>query len=211
MTAFVKSIFCGCDGQYNIFDVPTQFMNKKKEDKTDELSNQKSVGFIKSKLQTVFKARIFKILVQQYIHTFVHEMGHVLALKILRPDIEDMRLEIYTNGEGTTFREDIPFSSREITIIKLSGPMLNGLFTSCKFVISMALKAYLSTPVIAILALITLFNIADELAYAYYSAKDQDNGDFGVIRQQGSRALVVSTALLVGQYAVGIILGVSLL
>jgi len=150
---------------------------------------------------------------QVYLHTLAHEMGHVLAYKLLTgytpkifiytEDIGGSTTNFYTdkNGAHHQIETDSPVVD---SIINISGPMLSIAFCTLKLIAAVALRSYLTLPVAALTGYIALVFIANEILYALLSAYCRDTGDFGQIANNGSTHLALASVALVGEIALGI-------
>jgi hypothetical protein len=157
--------------------------------------------------------RIVCVVSQYYLHTLAHEMGHVLAYKLLTGYTP--KIFIYTEdlgGSTTNFYTDKNGAHHQIervspvvdSIINISGPMLSIAFCTLKLIAAVALRSYLTLPVAALTGYIALVFIASEILYASISAYCRDNGDFGLIAKNGSSHLTLATVALVAEVAFGI-------
>lgn len=168
-------------------------------------------------VESITKSRIINYISLSKIHVLVHELGHAIAFKILfgtKPHIElwTDRLGGATHSWHPSNQDQFPIENKSIkgTICSLAGPLADMLFSSIKLVAGVALKSY-CWPIAAILAGGSLFIMAGELFYASHSVVNSNDGDFGRIARNGKMHLIVSTALLVGQAALGVFLAAALM
>ncbi len=208
--SFLKSVLFGSEGSYNILGTSVIF----------EKSNAPVYAFILPEASGVFSvftksiaymatrclnSYAFRILTQGYAHTFVHEMGHALATRILTDKKPIVR--IFTDlCMGSNSIPDLNgVSPKACSIIYISGPMANMTFCGCKLVAAAALQSYISTPVAVGLGTGAVIWMSGELFLAYVSASRRDYGDFGSLAQQGSRQLTLASTALIGQCALGLL------
>lgn len=202
---FCVSLFLGVNGSYNFCGTTVCF-----EELSDYYSFYsagkncftKSVGYC---IDTVLSSRTFQILSMGYLQVFVHEMGHVLAAKILLNSKPSVSINTGKNGGGKTH------SMPHCTAIDLAGPLASVVFACAKIFAAVALSSYITFPVALTIVIGSAIWIAGEFIYAATSVMSRDSGDFGCIAERGNKHLVASTAVLVGTCALGILAVVSIL
>jgi hypothetical protein len=201
--SYIKSIFLGSQGSYNILGTTVDF----KEDPLCQPARIDGVGFISSLANKCLNSNAFRWITQGYCHVFVHEMGHALACKLLTG--ADSRITIKTDTCTSLIylppNEYNQAAKWKQSVIDFSGPMFNVAFSTIKIVAANALKSYVSQPVVLLLAGGAVVWISGELLYAYVSASQkQYNGDFGGIANRSTTHLIAATTTLIGQATLGV-------
>lgn len=206
--SLLKSVLFGCEGSYNIFEIPVKFENELPTFGLPSLERRSVIS------QLAFKcinSAIFRYVTQSYTHVFMHEMSHALACKLLTGKKSEI-VFFTTLGLGQTV---LPIEIRDSanwkrTAVDVAGPMGNIAFSTCKLVAAIALKNYLTWPVALTLGGGAVIWMSGELFYAYISASNKDRGDFGRIVSRGNTHLVLASMTLVSQVALGIFLAIKL-
>jgi hypothetical protein len=207
LVLFLKSIIFGSEGSYKFFDINVVF---EKTDNSQYLFAQalnnplaKPIGHL---ADCFLKSKAFRIATQGYLHTFIHEMGHALARKLLGKHSPSISINT-KNGGGfcTTATDEGILSNKENFIISFSGPATDMAFSTCKLLATIALRPYI--PKIAVVAMVSSSAIwmIGELFLALTSALNKDHGDFGKIRECGPKYLWLASIGLVGQLSFAII------
>src|SRR5580700_9061983 len=129
--SFLKSILFGCEGSYNIFGMPVKFESElpshlappglERADLISQLA-RKSINNVSS-----WVIQGYTLVAQVWAHTFVHEMSHALAYKILTG--KNAEVYLYRGGFvcGRTVYppEGVNLVDWERTIINIAGPLGN--------------------------------------------------------------------------------------
>lgn len=126
--SIIKSLIFGSNGTYNVFGIPVEFI---------DLSN-KNAGK-EDKISKYAKHVIF----QPHIHSFVHEMGHVLAHRVLLNKNPPPRVRIYNEGGTTSYSNKPPISSMHKSLITAAGPVVGMTFASCRLLAGLASSRYI--------------------------------------------------------------------
>ncbi|MBA3958602.1 MAG: hypothetical protein H0X51_09470 [Parachlamydiaceae bacterium] len=207
LITFVKSVLFGSDGNYHAFGIDIQY----KQNELGSNSDLGGAGCISVIANRCFNSHVFHVVTQGYLHTFIHEVGHALAGKVLYG--ENSRIIICTSPiHPVNRRDESRFKNWKETIYCLSGPLANMCFSTCKLVAAVAFRSYLSLPVACIFGAGAVFWISGELLYAYVSAAGNlPEGDFYKIARIGNVHLALSTVVLVGQAALGVFCAVQFL
>lgn len=196
---FLKSVFLGCEGSYNILGQNVTF---DAQPKGFDMPDVDGAGFISRLAMKCMSSKAFHRLTFGYSHVMVHEMSHALANKILTGK----------NSEITCFTLDCTGVARytesankewKNSVIAAAGPMGDIAYSSCQLAAAAALKSYISWPVALAMGTGAAFWISGELLYAYVSAVKKDNGDFGQIVKNGKSHLAVATTAVVSELALG--------
>lgn len=207
---FLKSLLFGSEGTYNIFEIQVKFQNELPPFLTPPRLDQP--GVISQLVIKCIKSDAFRLVTQAYTHVFVHEMSHALACKILTG--QNSEVDLFTNRcvgvnhypPAVTYASDW-----KQTVIDVAGPMGNIAFSTCKLVAATALKSYLSWPVALALGSGAIVWMSGELLYAYVSASNRNDGDFGLIALRGNTHLALASTAIVSQVALGIFVAIRLL
>lgn len=201
--SFLKSLFLGSEGSYNVFGVPVSF-----EDRApDSTSNP---GGILGAAKKCLDNRVFRCATLSYVHVVAHEMGHYYMSQLFprkdlfssKPNAQVIQeVTIYTKScEGVTKNATRGLTGWKNTLVCVAGPMANIAFSTVKLIAAQALKGSIVTLPIAIaLECGAVYEIAGELYYAYDSATKEDSGDFGSIARQGNKFLLAAGAALVAE------------
>lgn len=163
------------------------------------------------------QSRIFSLLTLGHLHTFIHELGHVVAHRLLTGGEATMNLSTATCVGFTTYHPGIRSPSPiGATWIDLSGPIAGVIFSAVLMIGIFAITHYVPMSQglslglrIGIGAPAALW-IIGEFLYAGVSASKEDHGDFGQIAKRGRSHLLISIATLVSICAL-CALGVALL
>lgn len=206
--SFLKSVIFGAEGSYNILGVDVTFEKSNSPSYSFASSTggsgvlsifTKSLGYL---ADNCLNSNVFRVVTQGYAHTFVHEMGHALACRVLT-DVKP-KVRVFTDlCTGRTYVGD-PGSLID-SIICASGPLANMAFSGCKLVGATALRGYLSMPVAITIGAGAIVWMTGELFLASISASDKDLGDFGRIARYGSTNLTLASTALIGQCALGVL------
>ncbi|MDE3056208.1 MAG: hypothetical protein KGI80_05940 [Verrucomicrobiota bacterium] len=129
-------------------------------------------------------------------------MGHALINKLLTGRSSD--IWIFTKectGTAGITQSGSPW--KDLAIF-LAGPMANIAFASSKLIAAAALRRYFLGIATLILGGGGSLWMAGELFYAFTSATQRNDGDFGKIAKQGNGYLALASLLLVLQCALGV-------
>lgn len=205
--SFLKSVFFGSEGSYNIFGIQANF--KKEVPSWYPSINLEGAGFISKTAIKCINSNMFRWITQGYAHVFTHEMSHALTFKLFSG--QDTTIEVFKSS--CTGRTRLPLATLpdwKNTIVIVAGPMGDIAFSTCKLVAATALKSYLSWPVALALGSGAVIWMSGELLYAYTSALNRDDGDFGCIASYGNTYLALASTALVSQCALGIFTAIKL-
>ena len=95
-------------------------------------------------------------------------------------------------------------------MIGVTGVMGDIAFSTFIVLGAIALKNYLTWPISLTLGAGAVIWISGELLYAYVSAANQDDGDFGCIEKLSTTDLLIASAAVILQVVVGAFLAVRL-
>lgn len=208
---FLSSICFGKLGNYRFLGIDVEFTSNAKVSFSFDghigLSPIRLLGYCAT---TCLNNKAFRLLSFGYLHTFVHEMGHALAHKILGSQSVYIKVDVSSccgctggnSANGSKFREFIGV---------IAGPVTDMAFSSIQLVAAAALRSYVGAPVAGFVAGGAIMWMTGELFYAFYSTVNQDNGDFGRISRMGILPFAAATAALVGTFAFGIFQSLSFL
>ncbi len=204
---FFASLLFGIEGNYRGLGIDISF-EEKSYPQYDFYTSRSCfpVKVVGCACENLLKSRALKILSFGYLHVFIHEMGHILAKRILNLDFgSSYNINIHTN-QGTGNNSPSPYEyGFKHTIISVAGPAANLLFSSCICVAAAAFKSYIGWPVYLLLAAGAVSWMAGELTYATFSAIREDRGDFGRIRGEGTSHLIFASAVVISICALGIL------
>ncbi len=207
--SFLRSVFFGSEGSYNIFGTQVKFENRLPLDYP--FISLHGAGLISKMAFKCLNSNAFRWVTQGYAHVFIHEMSHALAWKILTSQNSTIHISTSLCNGGTTHsNSSIKVADWKHTILGVAGPMGDIAFSSCKLVAATALKNYLPLPVTLALGSGGVIWISGELFYAYISASKKDAGDFGQIARRGNTHLAFASAAIICQIALGIFAAIHL-
>jgi hypothetical protein len=206
--SFLKSVFFGYEGSYNIFGTQVNFVNEFPQHLTPPTLD--GAGVISQLAYKCLKSNAFHWITQLHTHSFVHEMSHALACKALTG--QNSKVNVFYKRGGLIQYPPAARNSSDwkSTVIDLAGPMGNVAFSTCKLNAATALKPYLSWPVSLVLGSGAVIVMSGELLYAYVSASKKDHGDFGFIARRGNTHLALASIALISQCALGIFTAIKL-
>jgi len=206
-----SSLIFGSEGSYNILGNRVLFSEENFIDENPQ--DLEGAGFITKILTKCHESKILRWMTLGYTHLFIHEMGHALTFKLLTRDtFEPPIIQIFKRSCTGRFDYSIDIDSDwKETIVDVAGPMADVAFCSCKLIAATALKNHLPWPVSLTLAGGALLWISGELLYAYTSASNKDDGDFGQIASRSKTHLALATTALVSQCALGIFAAIMML
>lgn len=203
--AIVKSVLFGSNGSYNILGMPITF----KPGSTGKISNE---IFISRIARRILSTQTGAVIMLQYAHMFVHELGHALACRLLTGVIP--KVNIYRPFGGSCNYPDRYYSHSspwQKSVVNLAGPMAGVAFSTCQLVAGAALRYYITWPVAAVLIAGGVFGMTGELMSAYVSATSRKCADFGDIRDDGGNThLALASLALVAQCALGVFAAIKL-
>lgn len=159
------------------------------------------------KILSIFQY-VESVLTQAYFHTFVHEMGHALALKLFQRNIEILIL-IYDAYDGVTrgYKENRQLYPWQNSVTYACGPLANVTFSVIRVALAAALQNYISWPITLLVAGGGITGIFYETAYAINSFVKKDfknfNGDFYRIAKEGLLYLMISGTIFSAEVALG--------
>lgn len=196
---FVASLFFGCEGSYDILGTRVTFQ----ADPEDVSSHNQNC------ISRFFCNRAVYCLMGSYAHTFFHEMGHVIAARILSG--VQSTVSISTNRSSLTTGRTV-FHGRGVrmgdwraTLVFLAGPMTGVAFEIAKLALGFFVLPVF-WPVGSILIVGSIKEIFTEYVYAIRSGcGNSENGDFGIIaRSQGCVHAVFAGIALITEIVIGI-------
>lgn len=222
----VPSLLFGSEGHCKVLGFQVRFTQEGPAQNffTHNFNENCFVRALKTGAGLCLKTRVFHVLTLSYMHMFVHEFGHALALKILgrykgRVDVNIQTTPIlfgkmsveeghFVDGKvevnkSLTPITDHKFSPAILTLIHLAGPVADMIFTSALFVAAAVLYGTAMQPVAYGVAAGAALWAAGEMIFALSSAS-QRTCDFGYIRNHGCSHLLFSTIALVGTCAAGV-------
>ena len=206
--SFFKSVLFGYEGSYNIFGTKVKFENKLPSHLTPPSLD--GAGVVSQLAFKFLKSNAFHWITQSNLHLFVHEMSHALACKVLTGQTSEVNF-FYKRGGYNQLPPAVNYASDwKKTAIDIAGPMGDITLSTCKLVAATALKSYLSWPIALALGSGAVIWMSGELLYAYVSASKRDGGDFGCIARRGNAHLVLASAALISQCALGIFAAIKL-
>lgn len=136
------------------------------------------------------------------LNTFVHEMGHALALKVLY-GVNSLVAVRSDTFDGLTFclidtTQKTPIKE---TITSLAGPLASIAFSITQMFLSCTFKSY-NKPLTTYLFCSGLFNFLQETRGVIFGATS-GRGDFGNIRKRGAPHLIAASAVIASVIALG--------
>jgi len=187
--SLITSLLFGSEGSYNVLGVDVTF-KKKPQTRSSELD------IIILKLATkCLDNKFFFIIIQGYLHVFIHEMSHAMASRLFSIGSNIIILtntcEGTTNCKGNTYWED--------TMINAAGSMGSIAFCTCKLALAIILKKYIPFPITLVLGSSALIWIAGELGYTFFSALQIYVGDYGQIARYGNIYLAVASVAILAE------------
>jgi hypothetical protein len=194
-----SSLFLGTSGIYHILDITVEFEND------SPLFHSFSNNLIGKMGNGLLKNHIFQILTFGYLHTFVHEMGHALAYKILSGASSHIQISTFALSGVTTPNPGKMLSPIQKSIFSLGGPLADVVFSVSQIFAAFALSAYITVPVAIAITIGASIWIFGEAFYAADSLLKNDNGDFAYIARNGVLHLLGATAVMAGVIALGIL------
>lgn len=165
---FLKSCLFGCRGSFSIGNHQVDF---------DDFSCSYTFWL---------NYRITHILTMSYLHSLIHELGHLFAFQVVSGG-SPCTVNIQTNSIGgyTRFgKTSKKLSPLECSMVYLAGPLANVIFSSGKIIAAAALNSY-SPPLAVVIGAQGTFWILKELQYMIISTKRNDDGDFAQILKIG--------------------------
>jgi len=180
--SFIKSLFLGSEGNYQFCGFDVSFKKRHPSSRLPLLG------------------RVYRILHQRYLYTFVHEFAHNLAFKIFANC--SSKTCIYMDGNGLTFPDRTRFSARSVSpkimsIILAVGPLAITAFAGSSLALSLALRH--SLPLVSHWCIGSAsYAILDEQLYSIYSVYKRDNGDFGHLTRQPFSHLAAASVAQIG-------------
>jgi hypothetical protein len=207
--SFLKSVLFGSEGSYNIFGTKVKFQNELPSYLTPPSLD--GAGVISKLAFKCVNSHAFRWITQSYTHVFVHEMSHAIACKALISQNSEVVFFTSLCVGRNRFPPAAAFASVwKKTAIFIAGPMGDIAFSTCKLVTATALKSYLSWPVALAIGSGAVIWMSGELLYAYVSASNRDQGDFGNIARRGNTHLALADTALASQFALGIFAAIKL-
>lgn len=220
----LKSLLFGSEGSYNVFGIdvtfekgdllpynspsPTYYFTSPTTDSSIFNAFTKSIGHLAN---YCLNSNTLRLATQGYAHTFVHEMGHALAFKMLTNRIPVVHIDTNlcegkTFSEFKTFNDQNALSPTRDSLVSAAGPMADILFSNCELAAAASLISYAPvalTPVALTIGLGAAMWTTGELFLAYISTSSGE-GDFGDIAKHGPKHLALASAALVGQCVLGL-------
>jgi hypothetical protein len=207
--SILKSVLFGYEGSYTILGSQVRF--KKELPSYLTPPSLEGAGVISRLALTCLNNNAFRWITQSYMHLFVHEMSHAITCKVLTGQNGNVDFFLDRNAGRTPYPQSFTNAvDWKKTVISIAGPMGNIAFSICKLVAATALKNYLAWPVRLALGGGAVFWISGELLYAYVSASNKDQGDFGSIACLGPTHLAIASIAIVSQCALGIFAAIRL-
>ena len=200
-----KSLLLGHPGSFHVSDIKVDFVaNNDPVYAFDQNSRNPFIRIVSQSAHACLNSRFFRYFTMGYVHTFVHEMGHALAYKLLTGSPSSIEIQTNTCTGVTHYRNYKPLSPLAESFTSLSGALANIVFSICKIVAACALSSYITVPVALGIGIGAAIWITGELFYAFHSGLYQDHGDFGKIAQNGPLHFISSVAVLTSAVALGI-------
>lgn len=206
--AFIKSIFIGSEGSYNVCGIDVIFANHEalendiENPSVKDSSEDPNAAHAQMEQNRFFNSRLYCFISQATLHSFVHEMGHALAYKLLLtvdPKIEIFKRISFGCSAGRTsamIPTSLSKASWKLTLINLSGPFVSIAFSTSKIVAANLLENSLPRPITLTLKIGAGLSIVHE---ALGSTLVKNDGDFRKIRQRSSLHLTFAIFLLISQ------------
>lgn len=154
----------------------------------------------KSKIRNLSRQVIHSIS-GTYTHTLVHEVAHAAAFRLVtdnpfkRTTKKDLKITMYTNGDGATITPKRFLDSTGHTIYRVAGPVMEVAICGLEILGGLALKnSYAGYYLMAIGAK----DLFGQVISCAKSACKEDDGDFGLISKLSGKAhlIAASSALL---------------
>lgn len=211
MSSLIRSVMFGDAGHYQMFGVSVSFRNthysQEAEEQLASSQEMKGLGVISKLASHCIQNKKLQALAMGNVHVLTHELSHALAAKLLTKFF--VSVDIYPNDtSGTT---NFPPAINDIqpwkrSVINAAGPLGDALFSSGQLMLAAAaLKTPCLKPLGIALGVGAVMWLSGELLYAATSAINDDEGDFGSIRDEGPGHLLAASAALVGVTALGIL------
>lgn len=193
----IGSFILGREGTYHLGNITIKF---EKSNPTVSSSNNRVYKAIESAYKLANNCSY--IFVLGHVNTFVHEMGHALALLILG-EKSHFEILIYSDGSGSNRGIFLKkFSSISQTIILLAGPLARAAFCTGQIFAIFALRHRISPYLRDWLYLTAIVNLVEEHIYAFFSPGTK-NGDFERIKKLGLVYYSTSAVALLGVSLLG--------
>ena len=187
----MKSIILGYPGKYNLLGVNVCFENGTPGFSAAPHLHQ--LPLITALAKSCIENSCFCILTFSSLHIFSHEMSHALAGRMFSSATPTVF--IYQQaGETKQFGSFTPWQT---TIVSTAGPMGDIAFSFCQLITIIALRNILPRPLSVIFAGGAFLWIVGELLYAYGSANNKTDGDFGEIAKMGRTYLAAASTALI--------------
>lgn len=193
-----NSLFLGYEGIYNFGNYKIQFRKK------SCASYRISGNWFNDTLSDFLNSYTFRVLTFSYLHVFVHEMGHVLAIKILTGYPSTIIIDTHTVAGKNNSVGLCHLTPRKNSIVAISGPLVSVIFSMTKIYAALAWRSFITTPLAIGIVSTGGIWVFGELFYMVHSILNQD-GDFADIARQGPAHLRISIVTMVGVVALGML------
>jgi hypothetical protein len=199
-----KTLIFGKPNTFNLFGIKISFNKKENNDYYKFFEKNLILRNLAITAENLLNNYAFKLITFGYLHTFVHEMGHGIALKILSG--KNISIEININTcLGLVRGERSNLSAWSMTLFDLAGPLADVILSISLIYASCAFNSLITPP----LAIILGAGGAIWLVGEYYYAVDSlisGRGDMASIASHGNLHLLIASAALITPCALAILL-----
>jgi|688.fasta_scaffold03461_22 hypothetical protein len=199
-----KTIFFGKQNTFYLHGIKIIFTKKDSPYLHKFATNNLLLSCLSTTTKNLLTNYTFKIITFSYLHTFVHEVAHALALKAL--GVKNICIEINSNTAlgHTGIAGKTKLSSWSLTLVDLAGPLANVIFS-----VSLVYGSYIFSPIISLPFSLFLgaggtIWICGEYYYAL-SSLIGDRGDWANIASRGKLSLLLASAALITPCALAIL------
>lgn len=186
-----KSVLFGCEGNYQFFDTKLKFQSK---------TTDKTVSNVNTIKQCLFTT--IRVASQLHLHTFVHQMGHILAEKLLM-GVTSSEISIVTFNDKlhpVVYKEAHKNFNTRLSLVEAAGPLAHVAFCIVKLAVAVLFTNYITFPVAFALGSVAFGYItADVLGAALSRGRD----DFGYIAKNSKTHYAMAMFALITEVALG--------